>query len=269
MIHLRHFFNTFRIEVKRLFAYRAQFWFEVVLSSFVELGIALVLWSAVFSANGSGEIRGYTFQEMVYYVVLATFLGQAVKGTGIGTLGREVYDGSFTRYLVYPLSVYSYKFGIFFARSAVACFQLLLVLLGGLLLGYFSFSDLSLISVALAFVTVVLASFLYFLLIMTAESVSFWADQAWAVSAMLQFSLIFLSGKLIPVDLFPGWLQTSLAFSPFPLIVFFPVQTFLGMVSFQEWLWHFTLLCFWVAFMFLLCRVVIGQGLKNYTGVGI
>jgi len=265
---LRHFSIVLSAELTRLFAYRVQFWFELVVSSLVQLGVALVVWRAVFEASGEYTIQGYSFDQMIIYVVIATFIGQAVRGSGTGTFARDIYDGAYTRYLIYPLSVYSYKFATFFARTTIALGQLMLAFMIMFIFDLFpANSSVTPITVLLGLIVVVLASWVYFLMLVTVESVAFWADQAWSMSVMMNVCIIFFGGKLIPVDMFPDWLQTLLAFSPFPLLIFAPIKIMQGDLS--SFIPVMATLIGWSLLTLLIARLAVRRGTMRYSGVGI
>lgn len=255
-------------ELKRLFAYRIQFWFEIIASSIVEVGVSVVVWRAVFDATGSKTIGEYSYNDMLVYVVVAIFSSYAVRGTGLGTFLRDIYEGVYTRYLVYPISVLSYKFALFFARTVISIVQLGLALLVLLATGLLQANgSISLYSILLGTLVLILGSWLYYLLIVTIESVAFWADQGWSLSYMMHIAILFFSGKMIPIDLFPHWFERIIEYSPFPLMVFAPTRIILGETS----LFGPTLvgLAFWSTILLILARFVVGKGTRSYTGVGI
>ena len=267
---IRHFRLVFTAELKRLVAYRVQFWCELVLSSLVELLVGCTVWRAVFDAQTGSTVSGYTYPHMVLYVTIAVFVGQAVRGTSVGTFAREIYDGSLTKYLVYPLSIFSYKLGTFSIRGVFALAQLGIALAVLRLANFWpSTVTLSGGNASAALLAVLCAALLYFFLLFCVESAAFWADQVWALSVMLQFITILLSGKWIPLDLFPAPLRTVLTFSPFPYLTFFPVKILMGEVPASEVHTGFIVLSCWLAVIALLARFLYGRGLRQYTGVGI
>lgn len=266
---LRHTWIVLVAETKRLTAYRAQFWFELILSSIIELLVAIAVWKAVFLSAGESIISGYTYPGMVAYLTVAIFFGQATKGTGVGTFQREVYEGSLTKYLIYPLSVYSYKFGTFFPRTIFAVGQLSIALICLALSGLWPPElELSIFWVVCGLFVLFLACLLYFFLIICLESMAFWVDNVWALSYALQIAIVFLSGKAIPLELFPEWAKTLLTISPFPFLAYFPTQVFLGKLSPAEFFSGSTVLLGWVLAAFAFSKMIMARGLYRYTGVG-
>jgi len=265
----KHCWIVFVAETKRLVTYRAQFWFELISSSIIEIIVAIALWRAVFASSVTSTIRDYSIENMILYVTVAIFFGQAAKGTGVGTFQREVYEGSLTKYLIFPLSVYSYKFGTFSPRSLFAVGQLAIALLVISLAGYWPVTThLSFIWIFLGLLSLFFACLLYFFLLIALESLSFWVDNVWTLSYALQIAIVFLSGKAIPLSFFPKWLESAAQLLPFPYIVYFPVRTFLGEVKPTEFLLNFSILITWVAIAFATSRIVMKKGLHHYSGVG-
>jgi ABC-2 type transport system permease protein len=260
---------VFLAETKRLFSYRAQFWFELILSSLIELVVVLVVWKSVFSSSGQEIINNYSLEQMLLYVTVANFFSQASKGTGIGTFQREIYDGSLTKYLIYPLSFFSYKLGTFLPRSFFAVLQLFLILS---IMSFISnipvFNVLNFFTFCSGLLCLVFACLIFFFMLSIVEMLAFWYDNVWALGYVLQFSIIFLSGKVIPLDLFPEYLQTILSFSPFPLLAYKPASIFIGKLNHVEIIYTLLASCFWLIIFYLLAKKLYKIGLKQYTGVG-
>lgn len=266
---LRHTWIVFSAETKRLAAYRAQFWFELILSSAVELLVAVAVWRAVFASAQAPTINGYSFESMVLYLTVAIFFGQATKGTGVGTFQREVYEGGLTKYLIYPLSVYSYKLGTFTPRSLFAVVQMCVALFLIKLLGLWpSHYSLDFTWIVAGLVSLTLACMLYFFMIILVECMSFWVDNVWALSYALQIGMIFLSGKAIPLDLFPEWSKIIMDVLPFQFLAYFPTQVFLGQLSLLEFSSGMLKLSCWVLATYLASKMAMEKGLRQYTGVG-
>ncbi len=260
----------FLAETKRLISYRVQFWCELLLSTVVELLVTVAVWTAVFEARGVKQIGNYTLGEMLLYVMLAVFFAQATRGSGTGTFARDIYDGSLTKYLVYPLSVYSYKLGTYLPRTFFAIIGAGLSLLGIALLGDWPDEvTLSLFQMTSGLLALGMATILFFLMLFCLEAFAFWVDHVWALSVILNFTTMLLSGKWIPMDLFPQWLGGMLLYTPFPYLLYFPVSVFLGTSTEAQLGQGFFVLGVWLLVVYVLSRVIYERGLRTYTGVGI
>ena len=111
--------------------------------------------------------------------------------------------------------------------------------------------------------------YVYFILAFVLELAAFWIDVVWNLVVMLMFVVSFLGGRMLPLTVFPEWVQTAVGYSPFPYIVSFPARAFLGELSFASWVFGMGIIIFWAVFLSLLTDTVWRKGLRSYAGVGI
>jgi ABC-2 type transport system permease protein len=187
----------------------------------------------------------------------------------MGFLSREIYDGTFSRYLLFPLSFFEYKsvtyltYSLFYACQLVLIYVLYQITFGEGL-GAAELSHLF-----LGAGIYLIAAFAYGSLNMVVELISLWADNIWSLSVMLRFFCYFLGGSYVPVDFFPLSVQKALAYTPFPYLISLPVKTIMGLNSLSDILRGVIILCCWaIAFQFL-ARGIWKKGRYEYTGVGI
>jgi ABC-2 type transport system permease protein len=114
-----------------------------------------------------------------------------------------------------------------------------------------------------------IAGILFYLMMSLVEMAAFWAENVWSLLVMLRFTVMFLGGVMVPISLFPDWLIQILKFTPFPYLVSFQVRTLIGQMSYELWFEGIAVLTIWIFIFAALNRVVLGLGLKRYTGVGI
>ncbi|MFH0792491.1 MAG: ABC-2 family transporter protein, partial [bacterium] len=123
----RLFLRIVSMQVRKLMSYRMDFWINAVASFFVQLGVIYFLWQAIFRQTGRPSIGGYTFNGMIVYYLMVILLGKFVRGAdNESQMSREIYDGSLTRYLVYPTRYFIFKFGERLGDLAPALMQLVL-----------------------------------------------------------------------------------------------------------------------------------------------
>ena len=231
----RLFVHVMSLEVRRSLTYRADFWIQALLTFLAELALAWFLWRGVFDASGSTTIGGLTFEEAVRYTVLVVLLGKLTYGGSTGQEGavaQEIYDGSFSRYRVYPVSFYTFKYAQNLGRMLPATIQTLLF--GGvwlLLRGTGGFQGITALSLVQAAVAVALANFLYFAISWPIQGVAFWAENVWSLMVALRFVQGLLGGMLLPLSVFPAGMRPLLDLLPFRYLFAFPVEVLTGEVS--------------------------------------
>lgn len=262
--------HVLAIEIKKAVSYRVDFWIQFFIGTFAEIAIAYFLWKAVFQIRGVARMEGYSFHGLIYYYLFATFSMRIARGNDRGYVSQDIYDGGLTRYLLYPLPFLGFKFITHFSQQILFILQLLLAFaLLAALLSVPIDVDLTPLNFCAGIFTCMCAGYLHFMMTACLEMVAFWQDVVWNLMVMLRFTLLLLGGGMIPLAFFPAWGQRLVAWTPFPMIISFPVKTFMGQLSFQEWLLNAGLLVFWSALFTVLIRFIWRRGLRQYSGVGI
>jgi ABC-2 type transport system permease protein len=261
---------VFSMELRKIFSYRMDFWIQFVGSLAAQFGVAWFLWKAIFAYQGTARIGAYSFAGMMLYYVAAPLVARTVQGAEMGNMSLEIYEGSLTRYLVYPVSFFGYKLAANCAHALVFLIQFTVVmLLFASIIGIPPEFDVNVAGCAQAAVTMVLSMYLYFTIVSTIELSAFWADNVWSLVVIFRFLNGLLGGAMIPLSLFPQWSQHWLSVLPFGYLIYFPVQSLLGQLDGAAWLRGLGVLTLWSlagtgAYVWLWRR-----GKYQYTGVGI
>ncbi|MGZ3735963.1 MAG: ABC transporter permease [Bdellovibrionota bacterium] len=270
-----NFFQNYRwvphvlsIELKKAFSYRVAFWVQFLLGTGTELSVAYFLWRAIFENQHVTTMQGFTFHGILYYYLFASFAGKITRGADRGYLAQDIYDGSLTRYFLYPLSFLGFKFATHLTQQLLGVCQLVIAL-AFLTIAIGGNHAVSPASFAAGCFTCLLTGYLHFNIMSCLEMVAFWQDVVWNLVVMLRFSMNFLGGALIPLVFFPAWGQHLVSLTPFPILVAFPARVFLGEVTLHEWVINVALLGFWSVVFTFLAREVWLRGTRQYSGVGI
>jgi ABC-2 type transport system permease protein len=262
--------HLFSLEIRKVLSYRVDFWINFVGAVLTEMLIAYFLWKAVYDANHASQIGGYSFKAMLLYYILVALSRRAVMSLDHGAISYEIYDGSLNRYLVYPVSVFGYKYVSWIANAWVTYLQLLMSL------GLFVFavgmpSDRQFGWQNLLFGSLSLwaASSVYYIFSMLFEMVAFWAESVWSLLVMLRFIALLMGGGLIPIALFPEWSKSVLHDLPFEHMISVPVRCLMGEVGGAEFLSSLGILGVWAILMSACLAWVWRKGTIQYSGVGI
>jgi ABC-2 type transport system permease protein len=262
--------QVFSLEVRKILAYRVDFWTMFLGSLAAQFAIAWFLWSSIFSRTGAERMGEYTFGSMMLYYFLVPLISRAVQGNEMSGIAEEIYQGTLTRYLLYPLSFFGYKLTTHLAQASLFFLQSVLVL------SLYSFffagpqsPELSLSGVVMALGALGGSLFLYFCMDAMVELLAFWADNVWSLVVILRFATGLLGGGLLPLSLFPEGLRDSLYLLPFAYFVNFPIRCLMGAVAWQEWVRGMGVIGLWAVALFFGYRIVWLRGRYQYTGVGI
>jgi ABC-2 type transport system permease protein len=113
-----------------------------------------------------------------------------------------------------------------------------------------------------------LAFLLRFLLEWALAQAAFWTTRVSAINQSYFVLILFLSGQIAPLSLFPPVFQTIAAVMPFRWMLGFPVELILGRLSPAEALAGLGMQTLWVGLAFLLMRIVWRAGIRLYSAVG-
>ena len=121
----------------------------------------------------------------------------------------------------------------------------------------------------LAFVGALFLSFLMrFFIEWSLALAAFWTTRVNAFNQMYFLALLFLCGRMAPLELMPPWVQQLAAVLPFRWMVSFPVELFLGRLTPDEALTGFAAQGLWLLLGWGLLGLVWGRGVKRSAAGG-
>lgn len=262
--------QVFSIEIRKAIAYRTDFWLQFIMSVFANVATAYFLWKAIFTYNKTSMMRGYSFSGLMLYYFMVPIISRMVNGPGLGMIAHEIYDGSLTRYLIYPISFFKYKYTQYLANTVIFFLQLILgIILFALLFGIPSDILFTPATFLMGIIAVFAAGLLAFSISTLLEMVAFWAENVWSLLIMVRFAVGLLGGAMIPIAFFPERIQTILNYLPFRYLAAFPINSFIGKVQFNQWQVGMLIILFWSTICTALAIFVWNKGKYKYTGVGI
>lgn len=265
------------MEVRKVLSYRTDFWIQFIGGFLTEFLVAYCVWKAVYVAAGAGGatetavlIKGMPFDSMIFFYLLAPLLTNIIHGQEMHFISRDIYDGSLSRYLLYPVPFLRYKYLAHISNGLISALQ------GSLLIGAFvifcgppSAEPVTVWTLGAGILTSLAAGALYFVMAASIEMVAFWADNVWSLMVMLKFIIRLLGGGMLPLAIYPEWAQSILHFTPFYYLIHFPIQTALGHVGPGLWLQNITIIGLWTAVFAGVSVAIWRRGTKEFSGVGI
>jgi ABC-2 type transport system permease protein len=263
--------QLFTMEIRKVFAYRADFWLSFIVASLAQFCVAFFLWKSIFSYKGVDTIGTFTFPALMFYYLLVPVLGRTIYSGNRSDIALEIYEGTLTRYLIYPVSFFRYKLLVHISNASVLLVQLLLVitLVSALFPSLTASYSVTPFTILEGTVTTLAATVLYFIFSAWVQLIAFWADQIWSLSAIIRFITSLLGGSLLPLSLFPESIQPMLSFLPFSYFIHFPLQCFLGNMTAGMWFRGIGIMGGWAAVFTIVYALIWRKGNLEYTGVGI
>ena len=236
----------------------------------IQILLVYFLWDAAFSSPGR-ILFGYDRDKILTYIFGIMLVRAFVLSSKSMDVAGEISRGELSNSLVKPINYFKYwlsrdlaskVLNLLFATIEIVVLYFVLkppVFLQGNLLLIFLFMS-----------SIIFAILLFTILLFIVSSVTFWAPEAgWGAHFLLTVVIVeFLSGVLFPLDVFPLAVQKIINLTPFPYLVFFPLQVYLGKLTSPELVKGFVVDALWlIVFMYFLNKIW-KKGLKAYEGYG-
>lgn len=265
---LRKYISVFKISFAQEFAYRVNFLMWRI-RNVLQIFLVFFLWDTVFTSSGR-VIFGYTREKILTYVFLTIFVKALVFSSRTVEVSGEIAQGQLSNYLLKPISYFKYWFTRDMSSKflnitfAVLEFSILAIFLKPNI-----FIQTNLIFLLLFIVSVGLAIFFYFCLLFIISAVPFWMPEAaWGGNFILIVIVESLSGTVFPIDILPGIFQNILYLTPFPYLVFFPIQVYLGNYTLPFVFKGFVIGFSWAIGLYFLMRKIWKRGIMAYQAFG-
>jgi len=97
---------------------------------------------------------------------------------------------------------------------------------------------------------------------------AFWVTKIAAITSVVFTVELLTSGRLVPLELMPGWAQDVSWVLPFRWAFSFPIEALIGPISTAEMLRGLALQVSWVLGICVLLRLVWRRGVRRYSAVG-
>lgn len=263
---MRKYFTLARVSWSNGLVYRLNFLMWRV-RLILGLLTAYFLWKAVFANQQT--IFGYSESAMITYILVASLLQSLVLSTRSIDLAGIINSGDLSNILVKPIN----NFWYWFSRDAADKILNIVFAAAELSILYFLLRPPLVLPplvplILLILLVLPLSTFLYYLINYLFGLLGFWTPEVWAPRFLLFVILQFVAGSLFPLDVLPLSIQKIASFTPFPYLIFFPTQLYLGKVAQPELITGIAASLFWIGIFTLLVKITWNRGLKAYGAEG-
>ncbi len=266
---MNKFLSIFKISFEQEFAYKANFIMWRLRNVF-QIVITFFLWSTIFS-NPQSTFFGYSQSKILTYVFMLMIVRSLVLSAKAADVSSDISEGNLSNHLLKPLSYFKYWFTRDIASKVLNLFFAFFefVILFAVFRPEF-FIQTNFVFLVLFALSILIAVFIYFNILFLISSIPFWAPElGWASQFLVAVVIIeFLSGALFPIDVLPQGLSDILMFTPFPYMIFFPIQIYLGKIGGLVLFMYFTISTVWAFALFVFMKHVWNKGLRVYQATG-
>jgi len=266
---MKKYLQIFNISFQQEFAYKLSFVMWRV-RNIMQILVVFFLWDTVFSVRQS-EIFGYDRDMILTYIFGLVFVKAFVLSSRTQDVAGEIARGEIINYLLRPVNYFKYWLTRDFSSKALN----FMFAIGEFLLLYFIlkppfFFQSDPLQIILFLICLGLAMLTYFLLLFIVSAIPFWAPElGWGGHFIFTVIMVeFLSGVLFPLDILPMTFQNILGYTPFPYMIYFPLQIYLGKISGFFAIKGMLISLGWIFILWLLMKSIWEKGLRAYQAYG-
>ena len=227
--------------------------------------VNLALWSAV---AGEAPVQGWSQRHFAAYFLAALLVRSLTTCGVVWEMTQEIKQGTMSLRLmrpVHPLLAYSAEALSPLPIRLVNSIPVTLALLFFAAPHHLTHDPL----IWLAVPVLILGVWALFFLVMSLiGSLAFFFDSAVSVWNLFFGFYTVLSGYIVPVDLFPVWLQQAVRWMPFRLMLALPVEAMTGRLARAEVLQGLSLQLAWIGLLLLAVRTAFRAGVRRYAAFG-
>lgn len=264
---MKKYFAVFKTSWANELEYRLAF-FLARARNIIYLLLLYYVWLSL--SRMTGRFAMYSTEELTTYVFGAHLLRSIIFGAQSRLMAWEINDGTFSIFLVRPVSHFWFVFWrelaqriIFFTSAVFELIVFVLITKANFIIQL----DWQLLSFLL--LAIFGALFLYFLLTYLVSLFAFWSREAMGPRFLFEWFLEFGSGSFFPLDILSKPLLVAFQFLPFAYLMYFPLKIYLGRWDFWQVITGISIQIVFILFTSVLVVIAWRRGLRRYSGEGI
>ncbi len=199
------------------------------------------LWRAAYSSTGGNAIAGLSYHDVLWYLLLAEVIELSKPRLALA-IAQSVRDGSIAYQLTKPYNFLVYQCSVGLGDSALK--MVINALVGGAVIWRIVGAPPDPRWWPLVLVLVLGGWLIYFCFTALIGLAAFVTEEVRAFEWIFQKLIFILGGFLIPLDLYPAWLQPVAKATPFAQAIYAPARFFVdptwdrfGQAILGQWLW--------------------------------
>ncbi|WP_246066814.1 ABC transporter permease [Paenibacillus koleovorans] len=248
-----------RITVRSHLAYVADFAFRSLFLLLI-LYIFMQVWTVTFEGEGTDRIEGYTYKQIIWYLIVAESVILAFPKL-VAKIETEVKNGDVGYQLLRPIHYVLYHYSAFMGEALIR-FMVNLAIGSMLGIAVFGWSTPSLVSLAALAVVLLGAFTIQYAMNMMVALCAFWVEETRGLDFVYSKLLFTIGGMLLPLEMFPGALQTISGWLPFQGIAYFTAKTAVRFEA-AEWIRMIGIQLIWIVVLMAGAFAVYRKGVKK------
>jgi ABC-2 type transport system permease protein len=262
------YMKSFALGAQSAMEYRADFLLGMVSAAW-PIFIQFFLWKSIYAGAGSESLFGYTYAQMVAYVIIANIVQRLIRTGFEYEMNDDIKNGGLDKYIVKPVGYFQYRMAAFVGSKSAQSLVIFAVMIGAVVILNAVYGDVVAPLNALYFAaSLALAFVLNFIVFFFVGMLAFWLTEIGFFFEAVRIVFIALSGGIFPLSVFGEKFASAMDFLPFKYTVNFPVDVLSGRVSGQG-IWMGCLIQLgWIALLSFLAVRVWNRAQRRYVAAG-
>ena len=259
------YLTTARTCIQSEFQYRTGHYF-FMLGMVAEPVIYLVVWSTIARQHG-GAVNGITAGQFAAYYIVWTLVRNMNIVFGAPFWEYRIREGRLAGDLLRPMNILHYDLA-YFAGWKFVVVALWIPIAVGLSAVFHPDLHPSALQIVVFIIAIWGAYFVRSMFQATIGMLNFWTTRGAAVFDLYMATEMLLSGRLVPLRLMPGWVQTLADFLPFKWTFGFPIESLVSDMSTRSLLLGLGAQVMWTAIGYVLFTFAWRAAIKRFSAVG-
>ena len=256
--------QTFVVCWSKHTSYRLNFFLQIIGPSLVFFFVKYHLWSSIYQGRDDIVLKGYNLDSMITYHLFAMLVSLLGQGFATQNLSEEIRLGKITSYLIYPFEFWAFHTASFISFQVL---QSIIFFITISCLTLFNIVQIDMNSILTGFIYCQFIGFFWYCLQYMTGIIAFWLEETWILQVILRVLTSFLSGAIIPLELYPKFVVEILEYTPFPYLTYYAIKIFTGKIQLNPSM--IFILLFWIFIFCLINHFIWKRGIKNYTAAGM
>lgn len=236
--------------------------FVNIISSVIFIIVQYYVWQSIMK-NTQG--MGYSFYQMFSYVVYSQVITYFYPGTLAGQLGNMIKTGDISLALMKPVSVIRQ---LIYENMGTSFFRFLFISLPVLIIGMvISGFHLCVENIVYFLLTTILSYAIFIEIDLMFGMMQFYTISSWGINSLKYALITLLSGRILPLSIYPKWSREILKCLPFQYFYDIPLEIVIGQLN-TGFLSIICLEFLWVVVLWLLFYVMYQTAIKRVVVLG-
>ena len=229
----------------------------------------LIFWIAVIRDN-TNILGGWNLSSIsTYYFLLIIATSLILSHIEEDVAIRDIREGQLVTYLTKPFSYFQLKFISEIGwRIMQGFFGVMIFSIFYLFFQRFIVLPNSFLEILFSALIILLAILISFTFKMIVGITAFWFIDFWGLQQIIEVIIVILAGFIMPIELFPDWLENISKMTPFPYMIYYPIVSLQSKLISPELVNVIFVQIVWLVILGVTYRWLWAKGIKRFTGVG-